>query len=626
MTHEDVIAQAIALHENGALSEARRLYETILTAEPHHAEAGHRLGVLLLQWGQPESALALIQTTAERSPSSATLSCDLATALTATGRMALAETAYEQALTQDSSLVEAHYGLGALLLSQSRIDEALASLQRAVMIDPDYAEAHYLIGAALRQASRPAQALVHFRKALSIDPGYSMAQAGLAAALRETGRLNEAAAEYRKAIALDPLSAEAHNGLGLVQDAQHSPNEALASFDRALALRPDDAGIHTNRGLVLQVLGDISEARNEFNQACELEPMGARHFFALVNSSTQPVLESHIQRMLNLSRNAGALAIEEKTRLHFALHKALSDTGAPDAAFEHLMKGNALKRGELAYNERETLGLFDRIQNIFTAEFMESRAQCGNPSDLPIFVVGMPRSGSTLVEQILASTPQVFSAGERDDLRACIQKIGDENTAAEFPECVPELSAGNLRALGTLYVDRMKEFSQASCPNATRITDKTLMHFALLGLIRIVLPNAHIIHIHRNPIDVCLSCYSKLFDDNLPFTYELGELGRYYRGYEQMMKHWRSVLPSNWVLNVSYEELVQDLEGQARQILSHCNLPWNDACLSFYETRRAVRTASSTQVRQPLYRTSINRWRPKAHVLSALLAGLELDE
>jgi tetratricopeptide (TPR) repeat protein len=626
MMQENLIARAIALQESGALADARRLYESILRLEPDHAEAQHQLGVLLLQSGEAEKALALIQAAAKSDPDSAIVASDLATALHALGRTAPAIGAYEKALALDPNLAEAHYGLGSILFSQSRLDEALASLQKAAMIDPDYAEAHHLIGAALRQALRPAQAIVHYRRALDIDPDYALARADLAGALREARKLTEAAVEYQKAIALDPLSADAYNGLGLVQDAQNLPHEALASFDRALALRPDDAEIHTNRGLVLQVLGEIAVARAEFERACQLEPATPRHFFALANSSAEPVAEDHVQRMLDMSRNADDLPVEDKIRLHFALHKALSDKGAPDEGFEHLLKANALKRMELAYDERQTLGLLDRIRDVFTQEFIDRRANCGEPSGTPIFIVGMPRSGSTLVEQILASSPLVFSAGERGDLRDCIQIVCGEKAPGEFPECVPKLSNGRLHTLGGLYVERMGGLAQASRPAATRISDKTLMHFALLGLIRIVLPNSHVIHVHRNPVDACLSCYSKLFDDDLPFTYELGELGRYYRAYEKMMEYWSMVLPSPWILDVQYEELVQDFEQQARRIMSHCNLPWDEACLAFHETKRAVRTASSSQVRQPLYRTSINKRRPKENLLAPLLAGLELPK
>jgi hypothetical protein len=337
--------------------------------------------------------------------------------------------------------------------------------------------------------------------------------------------------------------------------------------------------------------------------------------------------------MAALALDLSSLTPTEQIQLHFAFSKALSDVGEYDKSFDHLRRGNSLRRSQTFYDEVATLALFDRIRDVFTPQLMREKQGRGHPSDVPVFIVGMPRSGSTLVEQILASHPAVFGAGERDDFRSALRRSGADSAASPFPESVRRLSGAQLSALGKSYLDQIEMVAaSAMAPRIgkkvtmpERITDKTLMHFTLLGLIRLTLPNAHIIHIRRNPIDTCLSCYSKLFDDDLPFTYDLGELGRYYRGYRQLMEYWGSVLPERWVLEVQYEALVQDFEVQARRIVAHCGIAWNDACLDFHQTQRAIRTASATQVRQPIYSSSIKRQRPNETLLSPLLIGLGIE-
>jgi hypothetical protein len=251
---------------------------------------------------------------------------------------------------------------------------------------------------------------------------------------------------------------------------------------------------------------------------------------------------------------------------------------------------------------------------------MRSNEGVGEQSSVPVFILGMPRSGSTLVEQILASHPKVFGAGEIDDFgKAILGLSGAARRAITSPEVVSLMSGEQLRQLGASYVGRIK----AAAPAAQRITDKMLENFRFTGLIHLALPNARIIHTRRDPIDTCLSCFSKRFAENLPYTYDLGELGRYYRAYEALMAHWRSVLPQNVMLEVRYEEVVADLEGQARRILAHCGLEWDPHCLDFHKTERPVRTASVAQVRQPIYKSSVGRWRAFESFLGPLLAELE---
>jgi len=280
-----------------------------------------------------------------------------------------------------------------------------------------------------------------------------------------------------------------------------------------------------------------------------------------------------------------------------------------------------LKRRRISYDEAASLALFDRIRAVFSPDFLSSRAGSGNPSRRPIFIVGMMRSGSTLVEQILASHPDVFAAGERLDFKEVYQELSASLASREkYPDTVPLFTAEQFRRLGDEYLTRIEPL--AAGHTASRISDKLPGNFSVVGLIHLALPNARIVHTIRDPVDTCLSCYSMLFGDDQPFAFDLGELGRYYRGYARLMEHWHRVLPKNAILSVKYEDLVGDFENQVRRILDHCGLEWNEACLSFYQTDRPVRTVSQVQVRQPLYQGSIGRWRPEGGILRPLLEGL----
>jgi hypothetical protein len=264
-----------------------------------------------------------------------------------------------------------------------------------------------------------------------------------------------------------------------------------------------------------------------------------------------------------------------------------------------------------------------RIRTVFNAQLLAVKAGGGDPAETPIFVVGMPRSGTTLVEQIIASHPRAMGAGELFDLDLIVHSLaGPGGGSPGYPEVVETMSGNQLRLVGGSYLAAIR----ALAPLSLRVVDKMPWNFHHLGLIRLALPHARIIHTQRNPADTCLSCFSILFngDDN-KYTYDLRELGRFYCGYDALMAHWRNVLPPGFMLEVQYEDVVEDLENQARRIVSHCGLEWDDACLAFHETRRPVRTSSVAQVRQPIYRSSVGRWLPYREWLRPLLEELGID-
>jgi tetratricopeptide (TPR) repeat protein len=311
---------------------------------------------------------------------------------------------------------------------------------------------------------------------------------------------------------------------------------------------------------------------------------------------------------------------EKHVYVAFALGKALDDVGRYEQAFAHLRAANALKRRQIDYDEAAYVAACQAIRQVFGPELFTRFAGAGDPSPAPIFVLGMPRSGSTLIEQILASHPQVHGAGELDNLNQLVREICDaDGRTIPFPQCIGSLDDDGLRRLGEAYLASLPPLADGKI----RITDKMLGNFFSVGLIRLILPNARIIHTVRDPVDTCLSCFSKIFVCGHAFSYDLTELGAFYRGYHQLMAHWRSVLPAGAMLEVSYEDVVDNQERQARRLIEFCGLAWDDRCLDFHKHDRPIATASNVQVRQPLYRSSVARWRRYAPYLEPLLAQLD---
>jgi hypothetical protein len=318
--------------------------------------------------------------------------------------------------------------------------------------------------------------------------------------------------------------------------------------------------------------------------------------------------------MEDLALVAAALPPSEHTALQFALGKAYADLGDHERSFQHLLQANAQKRQQIAYDEAATLAAFGRIHGAFTAELIAAKHALGHPSSLPIFIVGMPRSGTTLTEHILASHPAVFGAGELDHFyQEVVTRIW--NPADIAAPSLSGVTGPHLRKGAARYLAKLGR----AAPAAERIVDKMPSNFRFLGLIHLALPNARIIHVRRDPLDTCISCFSVHFAGDHPYAYDLGELGRYYRAYERLMEHWRRLLPPHVLLEIRYEDLVADLDREARRIVAHCGLEWNASCLDFHATQRSVRTASARQVRQPLYQSSIGRWRQYGQHLAPLL-------
>jgi tetratricopeptide (TPR) repeat protein len=679
---------ALALHRQGRFEDAGRLYEALIGSDPAHVDGLVHFGVLRLGQGRPEEAEMLLRRAAAVAdtaevhgnlaavlqamgrheeatghyrravalrPDMADAHFGLAACLQALGQHEAAIGSYQALLTIEPAHPEAHFGLAAQFAEQGRVEEAIVSYRSALAADADFAEASHGLGVLLAGRGEPEEAIGCFQRALAVDPDYVDARLALGQALQRLDRDDEAMAAYRVALEADPDLAMAHYGLATILCRQHREEAAIRHFQAVLAAEPDDvlamvgmagALVATSRhaeaialcrtaigvrpdfapamsvlGLALAETGDMAAAVAESRRAVALAPHHPEPSFNLTQLTKVRRGDAVIDALEAILPRAASLSPREQCLLHFALGKAYDDIGEPDRGFAHLLEGNAVKRRHIAYNEPYALSGMDRIRTVFTAELMEARRDRGDMSTLPVFVVGMPRSGSTLVEQVLASHASVFGAGERLELPQAVDRLA-RHGALPFPEAVWTLAETELRRMGAAYVAALRPLA----PDALRITDKMLANFHFVGLIHLILPRARIIHVIRDPVDTCLSCFSKLFSFEQRFTYDLAELGRFHRAYQRLMAHWRAILPAQVLLEVHYERLVADLGTEARRIVAHCGLPWDDACLAFHETSRPIHTASVTQVRQPIYHGSVGRWRPDAALLRPLLEGLGADD
>lgn len=499
-------------------------------------------------------------------------------------KLPLAVDLIDKAITLDGSVPLYHRNLCEICRRLGRLAAAIAAGEQAATLAPSDLDAHYNLGLAYTDSNQHGEAIRCYRQALALNPGHNLSWNNLGAALEKMGDKTGAEDAYAKAVVIDPHHAEAQNNLGAIYSEQ----------------------------------GKLAEARSCFAAATQARPGFVEAHYNLSSLKTYTPEDPHLATLEALVAQASSLPVAARIRYHFALGKAREDVGEYDRAFAAYAEGNRLQHGLLPHDDAQTENMLARIKTIFSRDFLTKPvgASPGNQTGkTPVFIVGMPRSGTTLIEQILASHPAVFGAGELVDLHEVIHGAQGAIHGQPFTAWTPQLTDDEFLTLGENYLERVWRLnSEAIC-----ITDKMPANFFYIGLIRRMLPQARIIHARRDPMDSCFSCFGRLFNDTMAFAYDLGTLGRYYVRYMQLMEHWQAVLPEGSILDVRYEEVVGDVEGQARRMLAYLGLPWDDACLAFYNNKRPVKTASVAQVRKPIYTTSVARWQRFGPHLDPLL-------
>jgi len=482
---------------------------------------------------------------------------------------------------------------------------------------PEHVEAMRRLAKIATEHRKYKEAEVFLKQAVKVAPDYARAWLDLSVAQLNRDKLEEAVATARGLVELAPDTADSQLALGNALARSDRAAEAAEAYQRALDIAPNNAGAFSGLGQQLKTVGRQAEAIAVYRRSMESDPKNAEPYWSLANMRAYRFTDDDIAAMKSLLQDE-TLGDQANVQLCNALGFAFEGRKNFDEAFSYFQRGNEKQRASEIYDPVETEVTTDRQIEVFTEQFLRSTEGQGAPDPSPIFIVGLPRSGSTLIEQILASHSQVEGTHELSDLGMAVRGLPKQGKRQRFPENLPGLKPQLWSSLGEGYIQRTQKYRRG----APRFIDKNPNNFNYIGLLRLILPNARIINARRHPLDSCLGSYKQLFAQGQPFTYDLTEIGEYYLQYQRLMDHWHQVLPG-FVLDVQYEDVVGDLEGQVRRILDYCDLPFEQACLDFHQTERAVKTASSQQVRQPIYSSSVNFWENYQSHLSELIEVLE---
>lgn len=599
---------ANAERARGALGAAIAGYRRVIALEPGLAEAHRNLGSALLEAGEQEAAIEALRRAAELRPDFAAAVAQLAGALTVLGRAAEALPFYERLLGH-GRCADILNDYGTLLVGLGRFEEAARCLREALGMTPRDARLHANLGHVLHCLGEHGAAMTYCRRALELDARLPEAHLHLGNALLAINEMHAAEAAYRAGLELAPGHARLHTAHAMAARALGRVDDAAASTRRALAIQPDAADAVTLLGSLAIDQGRFEEAEALLRRALAMCPDLPEALIGLTAVRRMTAADAPWREAAERALSRG-LPIAHAIGLHHALGKYCDDLGESDAAFEHHRRGHELaRRSRPPYDRTATTARVTRTLAAFDRRALEELHQGGLASERPIFVFGMPRSGTTLAEQILASHPQVHGAGEV----LFWQFAADAELAAR-----PQQRAAAIATLGREYLALF-----AALPaTATRVIDKLPSNFKNLGLIHAALPGARFIHLERQPLDTCLSIYFQGFTAAHAYANDLGDLAHYYLEYRRLMAHWRATLPADTLLEVRYEALVDDPEHWSRRMLAHIGLPWDPRCLEFQRTERPVLTASSWQVRQPISKSSIGRWRRYQGHLGSVLEAL----
>lgn len=503
------------------------------------------------------------------------------------GQLDAAERLVRGYLRQQGPHIEGMRLLARIAIARGVLDDAELLLEEVVGRSPDHHEARADLAAVLGQRRRYLPALMHARRLLQVDqrnPAWRL------------------------------LYAKTCDGLG-------EYDEALRVYRRLLEQMPGEPNLQLAIAHALRNRGSADEAIAGFRAATRRPPIRAAAFRALADVKTYRFTDEELSSMRDAETAAATLA--EQYQLCFALGKGFEDRREFEESFRYYRRGNALKRSELSYDPDQVERLLRLQASVSSAGLLEEQGRHGCPRPDPIFIVGLPRSGSTLIEQILGSHSQIDATLELAEIPRLVQQFrprSSEVSPRDYPWVLANLTPAELRRMGEIYLEETQVYRRG----APFFIDKNPANFRDIGFIHLILPNARIIDARREPMACCFGNFKQLFVGGQEFTYDLGEMGRYYRSYVELMEHWDRVLPGK-VLRVRHEDVVNDLEGSVRRILDFCGLPFEETCLEFYKTKRSIRTLSSEQVRRPISREGLGQWRNYERWLGPLRAALALE-
>ena len=616
-------ARANLALRNLAVAESR--VQEALRLFPEFPLAHETMGDILLIKGQPLQALSAYENVVRLDPANAGVhdKIDRAHVLKEREAEAPERNVAQQQVPYRSELRKAQE------FEDGGDGQAAEMIYREILTkDPNHVEAARRLAGIAVQTKRYRDAEVLLRRATSVAPDYARAWVDLANVQFEMHKFADAVDSAKEVLRLTPDAAESHmlyaSAIGMVGEHE----EAIRNYERALAIAPDKAGTSCKMAHHQKTIGRQDDAIASYRRAIAARPDYAEAYWSLANLKTFRFRDDEVDAMKDLLAN-GNPDDESRAQLHNALGLEFEGRGQYDEAFSHFEMCNEARRPHETYDPVEIESMYDRVIELFTKGFLEQNRGVANASVTPIFVVGLPRSGSTLIEQILASHSQVDGTHELADLSRAVKAVSkSKRRRVQFPDGLAGIGINEWRRLGEEYLASTEIFRSG----APYFVDKNPNNFVYAGILKLAIPNAKIVNARRHPLDSCLGSFKQLFASGQPFSYDLNELGEYYLQYRRLMDHWHEVLPG-FVLDVHYEDVVADLESQVRRMLDFCGLPFEDACLRFHETERAVKTASSEQVRRPIYATSVNLWRnyephldELIHILKPLLQDMPADD
>ncbi len=610
--------KATELIQAGDLPMAEAVCRESLQRYPDENNLSCLLGAVLIRLRRPGEAEEILRRVTERVPGFAKAHDELANAMLAQNQPERAIPSLERTIELDPDNGLARYKLGeirAALGQQPGADDTLAQTEKALLDaallraqrqfgraeelynsilerDPENSKVFYLLGTLAMEQQQFSDAAVFLKRACTLVPDDANAWVDLGSAYAEQERFGDAEAAVRRAIQLQPESPRARQVLAGLLNREGRYEEAVSALAKALEMLPDSVELLLAHGHCLRTVGRQDDALSAYRRALELAPSSGDAWWSLANMKTYEF--SAIDRELmreQLERDD--LDDEQRVSMSFAAGKAAEDAGDFFAAFDLFMAGNSLRRGRESYDPVATTKRVDDLVGAFGASSFGSNTSASPDDAIPVFIIGMPRSGTTLVEQILASHSQVAGTGELPYIEQLAQRVPDgrdDDTSME--------------QYAQWYLDK----TSVHRGSAPLFTDKAPGNFWHVGLIASILPQAQFINVRRHPLDACMGSFKQLFAGGQSWSYDFFEIAEYCLDYHRLMSHWHDVLPGR-ILDVDYENVVADLEGEVRRMLEHCGLEFEDACVAFHETGRAIESASSEQVRLPLYDTAVNHWR-----------------
>lgn len=629
-------------YSRGKEKEACESWEKAVQHDPLLVEPYSNLGNFYRERGDLDKGESYLKKALECNPNHVHALNNLGCLLRDQGRTADAETYFHQAVSLQPNYALAHFNLAICQAEAMKLREAAASCRYALTFQPDQPEVHLQLGTVLRELGQVEDAEFEVRRAMTLNPGLAGAYYELADLLFMRDRLREAEEVLEQALKIEANSARVFIRQADLLELTGRYDEALEAVEKAMAANDRFPRVYTKKAMLYTMLDNLEEAEKVISEAIEAFPKVAT-FYAIKADILQtggrmkeseefiekgmklnarlPSFYSFLRnirsyepdhedtkRVLELEKVAHQYPLHSRAVLHFALFGVYEDLKDYDKAFYHLQEGNRTKRMMVPYNPEYIVAQRNSIKKYYNKKFFPKFEGKNHDSERPVFILGMPRSGTTLTEQILSSHPEVFGAGELNALPEAEREIG-------------LVTPDNAREFGEYYLDLVRKRDKTE-GKARFVTDKLPANFIRIGLIASVFPNAKIIHCRRDPIDTCFSCYKQNFAFGQYWSYDLQELADEYARYQDMMDHWRKVLPGGFY-EITYEDTVNNFEEQARKLIDYVGLPWDDACLQPHKKKRAVLTASKAQVVKPVYKTSVKSWQRYEEQLQPLIKGLE---